>query len=98
MEATVSHVSAFRHPLGRFALMLLVVPKPWAAPVQQDQGVVEACTKEAVVLVLTSRVVVGDTMEEQEVKAMVAVAAAVQATRRVRFFVIYKAFMLAMEI
>ena len=82
------------HSLGRFALMSLAVPKPRAARVHQEQGVLAACTREAAVLFITSRVAVGDTMEEEQ---GVAVAAGVQAILQELFLSIDKVFMPAME-
>ena len=98
MEATDSQELAVGRPLlGRFALRLLVVPKPREEPVQQDQVVVEACTREAVVQYLISRVAVGDTMEAQEVRAMVVVVAGVQVILLERSFSIYRALIPEME-
>ena len=63
----VSQVQVGRPLLGRFALRSLAVVKPLVVLLQLDLSVLEACTREAVVLFLISPVVVGVTMEEQEV-------------------------------
>ena len=86
-----------RQLLGRFALRSLVVLKPLVALARLDPSVVEACTKEAVVLFLTSPEVVGDTMEEQVVNEMVVVAEGVQVIHRAQSFSIYRVLMLEME-
>ena len=94
----VSQVQVGRPLLGRFVHRLLAVPKLLVELLQLDLSVLEACTREAVVLFLISPVAVVVTMEEQEVNAMAAVVVGVPAILRAMSFSIYKVFMLEMEI